>query len=55
MNAKLSEVLKPGEFVETKLDGSSLAGTTINGKKQYKRLKLVTEEEIKGKKKKEVS
>ncbi len=42
--------LKPGESVETKLDGSSLAGYYVNGKKQYKRLQLVTEEEIKNKK-----
>ena len=45
--------LKPGESVETKLDGSSLAGYYVNGKKQYKRLRLVTEDEVK-KKKKEV-
>ena len=43
--------LKPGESAETKLNGDSLAGRTVNGKKEYKRLRLVTEEEI-GKKKK---
>jgi len=39
-------ILKPGEHKETKLDGSSLAGRTVNGKKEYKRLRLVTEEEL---------
>lgn len=36
--------LKPGEYVETKLNGENISG---------KRLKLVGEDEIKGKKKKE--
>ena len=38
--------LKPGDFKETKLDGSTLSGRIVNGKKQYKRLRLVTEEEL---------
>ena len=39
-------VLKPGEYAETKLTGETLAGGGT------KRLKIVTEDEIKGKKKK---
>ena len=46
-------VLKPGETAETKSDGSNLAGRTVNGKKEFKRLRLITEEEIGKKKKKE--
>ncbi len=39
--------LKPGESVETKLTGETLAGGGT------KRLRLITEDEIKGKKKKQ--
>jgi len=44
-NGKLI-MLKPGESVETKLNGENLAGGVVDGKKQYKRLRLMTEEEI---------